>query len=201
MTFLAHKKVLLAIGSVAALMLGGCGGTPIIPAESWTLPAKAKPETAMLIGRLGLPDNKHLNLQWVTVQEWGKMYMYSGTVPKGETNFVMDNNYFVVPNLKPGKKYYFAGFAARGAYNSFPANKEDFIELKAGEVRFVGSFDYSEGSTNTLREVVRVPGTFSVKPAKQPSELEMLRWLLRVGNGSGWEPAVKQRIKQLGGKV
>ena len=200
MTFLAHKKIVLAIGSIAALMLGGCGGTPIFPSETWTLPAKEKPETAMLIGRLGLPDNKHLNLHWVTVQEWGKVYFYSGQVPKGEPNFVMDNNYYVVPNLKPGK-YYFAGFAARGGYNLFPANKEDFIDLKAGQVRFLGSFDYTEGSSNTLLEVLRVPGSFSLKAAKQPSELEMLRWLLRVGNGSGWEPAVKQRIKELGGKA
>lgn len=200
MTFLAHKKIVLAIGSVAVLALAGCGGTPIIPAETWALPAKEKPEMAMLIGRLGLPDNKHLNLHWVTVQDPGKIYMYSGTVPKGETNFVMDNNYFVVPNLKPGK-YHFAGFAARGGYNSFGRNKEDFIELKAGEIRFVGSFDYSEGASNALLEIIRVSGSFSLKRAAQPSEVEMLRWLLRVGNGSGWEPAVKQRIKELGGKI
>ncbi len=188
------------MGLVAALVLGGCGGPAIIPAESWTLTPKEGPDTAMFIGRIGRYGNdKQLILNYVAFQEWGKVYFYSGTSPKGEKNFVMDNNYFVVPNLKPGK-YWFAGFHAAGDYNSLPADKKDFIDIKPGQVKFVGSFDYVEGSSNTLRTIVGMPGTFSLKPAAKPSEIEMLRWLLRVGKGSGWEPAVRQRMRELGGK-
>ena len=45
-----------------------------------------------------------------------------------------------------------------------------------------------------------IPGSYGLKQAAKPSELEMLQWLARVGNGSGWEPTVRQRIKELGGK-
>ncbi len=194
------SRRLRGLGLVAALVLGGCGGPTIIPAESWTLPAKEGPDTAMFIGRIGRYGNdKQLILNYVAFQQWGKVYFYSGTLPKGEKNFVMDNNYFVVPNVKPGK-YGFAGFHAAGDYNRLPADKKDLFDVKPGQVKFVGSFDYVDGSSNTLRTIVGMPGTFSLKPAAKPSEIEMLRWLLRVGNGSGWEPAVRQRMRELGGK-
>jgi len=194
------SRRLRGLGLVAALVLGGCGGPTIIPAESWTLPAKEGPDTAMFVGRIGRYGNdKQLILNYVAFQQWGKVYFQSGTLPKGEKNFVMDNNYFVVPNVKPGK-YWFAGFHAAGDFNRLPADKKDFIDVKPGQVKFVGSFDYVDGSSNTLRTIVGMPGTFSLKPAATPSEIEMLRWLLRVGNGSGWEPAVKQRMRELGGK-
>lgn len=200
MTFPA-KRGAWVVCLTAALTVVGCGGSRAIPAESWTLPAKKSPETAMFVGRIGRYGNdKQLILNFVTFQQWGKVYFYGGHAPKGEKNFVMDNNYFVVPNVKPGK-YWFAGFHATGSYNSLPANKSDLIDIRPGQVKFVGSFDYIDGKSNTLREIVGIPGTFSLKSAAKPSELEMLRWLLRAGNGSGWEPAIKQRIRELGGKA
>jgi len=73
------------MGLMAALALGGCGGPTIIPAESWTLPAKEGPDTAMFIGRIGRYGNdKQLILNYVAFQQWGKVYFYSGTLPKAK---------------------------------------------------------------------------------------------------------------------
>jgi len=195
------KRTTWVMCLITAVAVAGCAGPRPVPAESWTLPAKESPETAMFVGRIGRYGNdKQLILNYVNFQLWGKVYFYGGYAPKGEKNFVMDNNYFVVPNVKPGK-YWFAGFHATGYYNGLPAKKDDFIDIKPGQVKFAGSFDYVDGTSNTLRTIVGIPGTFSLKPAAKPSEIEMLRWLLRVGNGSGWEPAIKQRIRELGGQL
>jgi hypothetical protein len=154
----------------------------------------------MFVGRVGLPDGQRLTLRDVNIQRWGKVYAHMGTVPRGEKNFVMDNNYFVIPNVKPGT-YWFAGFYAAGAYNGLPANKKDFIEIKPGEVKFIGSYDYIDGKLSTLRMSLGIPGSFGLQPNRKPSELEMLKWLMTVGNGSGWEPVIQQRARALGAKL
>lgn len=152
----------------------------------------------MIVGRIGLEGNQPLAMNCVTVQQWGKVYFQAGNVPRGEEEFLIDNSYFVIPNIKPGQ-YWFAGFYADGSYNQLPANEKDFINLKPGEIRFVGSFDYVPGDLSGLRKAFGVPGSFGLKRAQKPTELEMMRWLLRAGKGSGWEPAIKQRIAALGG--
>ena len=136
-------KTVWAAIVVVVLAISGCA-PQIYPAEQWTLPAKTSPETAMFVGRIGLPDGKRLNLLDVNLQHWGKVYFHAGTVPRGEKNYVMDNNYFVVPNVMPGK-YWFAGFYAAGAYNGLPAQKSAFIDIKPGEVVYLGSWDYYSG--------------------------------------------------------
>lgn len=91
----------------------------------------------MFIGRIGrYGKDKQLILNYVNFQLWGKAYFYAGHAPKGEKNFVMDNSYFVVPNVKPGK--YWFGFHASGEYNQFPANKAGFIDIKPGQIKVCG---------------------------------------------------------------
>lgn len=206
MTKTVRKNPIRILLLAAVLAIGGCGGSKIHSSQTWTLPTKKSPESAMIIGRIGMQDDKRRILSFVTIQRWGKVYFHGGTVPRGEPDYVMDNDWFVVPNLQPGK-YYFVGFQATGVFNnlpgpSFPKPKPgDLIELKPGEIRFVGSHNYIDGKLSTLRMSVGIPGSFSLERAAKPSELDMLRWLLRNSNGSGWEPTIKQRIRELGGKA
>jgi len=187
------------------LAVGGCGGPKIHPSQTWTLPTKKSPDSAMIIGRIGMQNDKQRILRLVTFQRWGKVYFHGGTVPRGEPDYVMDNDQFVVPNLQPGR-YYFVGFHATGVFNNLPApsfpkpKPGELIELKPGEIRYVGSYDYIDGKLSTLRMSVGIPGSFSLKPAAKPSELDMLRWMLRNSNGSGWEPTIKRRIRELGAR-
>jgi len=161
----------------------------------------------MIIGRIELPNNKeenpdgnHLYLNSVVVQSWGKVYFHGGTMPGGEDNFIMnDTNYFVVPNIKPGK-YYLSGFVTGDTYNSLPHKDEDAIEIKPGQIKFIGSLDYLGEKQGTFSKLAGLPGSYKLRPAKHPTELEMLQWLKRVGAGSGWEPAIKRWIQDVGGK-
>ena len=198
MTFSINQKSLWVTIFLTLTTLGACSSVTILPAESWKLPARENAESAMIVGRIGLEGHKSLAINAVTFQLWGKIYFHGGDVPRGEDEFLMDNGYFVIPNIKPGS-YWFTGFYADGRFNRLSADKKDFIEIKPGEIKFVGSFDYSSSTASSISTAFGVPGSFSFKPSRKPSELEMMRWLLRAGNGSGWEPTIKQRIKALGG--
>ena len=196
--FITCHKTIFSTILLLAVLLSSCSSVNIMPAASWKLPAKQHAKSAMIVGRIGLEGNKPLATNAVTIQQWGKGYFHMGNVPRGEEEFLMDNSYFVIPNIEPGQ-YWFAGFYADGSYNRLPANEKDFIEVKPGEIKFVGSFDYVAGDLKGLRMAFGIPGSFGLKYAQEPTELEMMRWLLRAGKGSGWEPAINKRINALGG--
>src|ERR1700693_5561300 len=97
------KRFAILTMYVAALSIfAGCGSTRP-KAESWVLPKKESADSAMIIGHIDYPDNKKEN------PENNKVYLsevnfmtkdkkvYFGN---GEPNIELDNNYFVVPNLK-----------------------------------------------------------------------------------------------------
>lgn len=184
-----RKPSLLATILLVAIAFAGCSGMGTNSAKSWKLPVKENAESAMIVGRIGLAGNKPMAMRVVTYQLWGKSYSHSGSVPRGEEEFIMDNGYFVIPNIKPGR-YWFSGFYAYGFYNSvntMPTEK-NIINVKPGEIRFVGSFDYNNDGSS-----------FSLIQAERPSELEIMQWLSRAGNGTGWESAIRQHIKTISG--
>lgn len=193
------KFAVLAMYAIALSIFAGCGSTKP-KAESWVLPKKESTDSAMLIGHIDYPNNKKEN------PESNKVYLsevnfmtkdkkvYFGN---GEPNIELDNNYFVVPNLKPGK-YYLVSFRTGKLFNQLPVFDDKYlIEVKPGQIKFVGSFDFLEYDSSFLWAHSY---KFSIRKAEKPSELEMFQWLNRVGAGSGWEPAIKKRIRELGGQ-
>ena len=119
---------------------------------------------------------------------------------RGEESFVMDNHYYVVPNIKPGK-YYFFGFDQGSVYNFMTdgstVKDSDLIEVKPGEIKYVGSLDYIKNDRSFF-EKVKGTGTYSLSKATHPTELEMLQWLMQTAKGSGWEADIKKRMHELG---
>lgn len=192
--------------AASLIVLAGCGGMARHPVESWQLPARKNTDSGMIFGRIELPadkkenpDGKVLYLNDVAFQYWGKVYFFSGTIPRGEKNYVMTNKYFVVPDIKPGK-YNFAGFQTGNVFNGLPFGKGKLIDVKPGQLVYIGSYDYLDGNLSGLKMAFGIPGSYSLRPNPQPTELEMLQWLYRASKGSGWEETISKRIKQLGGK-
>src|SRR5512139_248565 len=98
------KFAILALYAAFLSIFAGCASTKP-QAESWALPKKESADSAMLIGRIDYPNNKTENpennkvyLSEVNFMKKDKVYFGNG-----EPNIELDNNYFVVPNLKPGK--------------------------------------------------------------------------------------------------
>jgi hypothetical protein len=195
------KKIYVLVAYVAVLsMLAGCGTSKPL-AESWALPKKENANSAMIIGYMGYPNNKKENpdknvlfLREVNFMTKDKA-VYFGN---GERSFVLDNNYFVIPNLKPGK-YYLNSFRAGKLFNQMPVYDEKYaIELKPGQIRFFGSFDFLEYEGGFIGARYY---KFNIRQAGMPSEQEMFQWLNRVGAGSGWESAINRRLLELGGRT
>lgn len=182
---------------VAVMMLAGCISNP--NAETWRLPQKDNSKSAMIVGRVDVPHNKAENpkgdklyLQAVNFMLKDKIYWMDGS---GEKNYVLDNNYFVVPNIKPGK-YYFRGFLTVHGFNSISdgSSDKDMFEVKPGEIKFIGSFDYVKNDRSVM-EKIKNTGTFTLRRASHPTEQEMFQWLKRVGAGSGWESSINKHIQ------
>jgi len=182
--------------AVSTLLLAGCGTADPRPSgDDWALPKKEQADAAMIIGRIGMPPgDKDLELYGVVFVKEGGGYICGGT-PCGEKAFAI-NDYFVVPHLKPGVKYYFQGFSTARVWHSLPVDYDKPIVLKPGQILFVGSHDYVKGKAGFLG-----PGSFGLQASNKPSELDMLQWLYGRSAGSGWEPIIANRIKALGGKV
>lgn len=197
---MTRTRVVVNLMFIVISIISGCASYP--NPETWKLPAREDAKSAMFIGRIALPDNKDenpdglvLKLDAVDFRDRNRA-IYFGN---GEKSFVMSNNYFVVPNIKSGK-YHLAGFNTGKVYNTLPLDDEDLIEIKPGQIKFVGSYDYLNIEQGVLSKMVGLSGSYNLRKAKKPTELEMLQWLNRIGNGSGWEPAIKKRIRELGGK-
>lgn len=204
MKILGEKAAYFLLFLGVILAMTGCG-TARYPAESWKLPEKKNSGSAMVFGRIEMPRNKEENpdgmfllLNDVNFQRPSHVYFHMGDMPRGEDNYVMTNRYFVVPDIPPGK-YCFAGFVTGDTYNSLPCDEDKLLDIKAGQLLFIGSYDYIDGSMSGLKRFFGIPGSYSLRPNKSPSELEMLQWLSRAGEGSGWEKMINKRIRELGG--
>lgn len=204
MGFSVVGRTFAAALALSVLTIAGCGTfDPRHSEDEWNLPTRENTDSAMIIGRIAMPEDKkenpdelYLNLFSVVFTKEGGGYICGGTMPCGEEAFTMYNSYFVVPNLKPGVKYYFQGFATGRVWNSLPVDYDKPIVLKPGQILFVGGHDYLDGGNKLFG-----PGAFSLRPNKKPTELEALQWLYGRSSGSGWEAVIGNRIKALGGKV
>lgn len=152
------------------------------------------PETGAILGSIEMEGDKHLLLKGVNIMKKGKVYGGMGRQALGERTVVLGDNRFIAPNVPPGT-YFISGFDAGNVYHVFTPAQITYFEVKPGQLKFVGSFWYESKSSGVF-----VPGSFSLKPAKTPSEMDMLRWLEGIGDGTGWEPSIAQRIRQLGGR-
>jgi len=119
LAMIAIRKISLVLLFVSlCTTFVGCGPTRPND-EKWTLPKREGSDTGMIIGRLDYPENKSdnpkdLTLRLFNVDFWkeGKSVYFNAN---GEPSVVLNNDYFVIPNLKPGK-YYFVGFQAGNVY-------------------------------------------------------------------------------------
>lgn len=187
-------------------LLAGCGPTKP-DADNWKLPKKQSASAGMLVGRIDYPDSKAenpdrlmLNLRNVEFRDVKQAVRFGN---RGEENFILSNNYFVVPNLTPGT-YRFISFRAGNVHHSMRDAKFTY-DVGAGQIKFVGSLDYVDIDPSTLRKIGNALSNYkkfeySVNKAAHPTELEIFQWLNRTSAGSGWEPAIQKRIRELGGK-
>lgn len=195
------KLVAWASGLAVVLLMTGCE-TVKPHAHSWSLPKKGDANTGMLIGRLEYPNNPAtnpknlvLNLHNVEFRNEAQALRFGN---KGEESYIMDNNYFVVPNLKPGT-YRFVSFRVGQLFHGLGHEDGFTYEVKPGQIKYVGSIEYSQYQQSFLQKMGKTLN-YSVTKVQQPTEMEMLQWLNKTSAGSGWEPSIRKRMLELGGR-
>ncbi|HLY97233.1 MAG TPA: hypothetical protein VKO66_08430 [Sideroxyarcus sp.] len=184
-TFIAP---LILVGLVS--MLGGCasGGEP------WHMPKKSNAQSATIVGYLNTAEkDQHLLLRNVNVLKKGRVYGGLGRKAIGEEVVVLDSGHFIAPNVEPGV-YFVAGFDAGSVYHIIPPGQIREFTIEAGQVKYLGGSLVVEKDGGLFG-----PGSFSLKPTNEPSELLILDYLNSVSAGTGWESAIRKRIKALGG--
>lgn len=190
-----------ALALLLLMVLAGCSSTITKPDPgAWKLPKKEEASSGMIVGRLDMPGNKKENPEGLTLL-LGDVWLYdlSKTIRMGpdlEDPDIMANNYFVFTNVKPGK-YKLVSFFA-GVRHGLYGEDGYTVDVKPGQIKFIGSYDYLEHKP-TLWQTLRKTGTYGLRKAEHPTELEMFQWLERIGGGSGWEPAIRRRLQELGG--
>ena len=194
-------KSMLA-GVVLVAVLTGCSSTINKPDPmSWRLPHKSSPDSGMIIGRLEMPANKKENPEEHTLYLGNVMLNDLGKVVRMNYDLqdpdIMENNYFVFSNIKPGKYKMVAFFAS--VRHGLEGVDGYTVEVKPGQIAFLGSYDYIKNEP-TLFQKLRKTGSFGLRKAQHPTELEMFQWLDRIGSGSGWELAINKRIQELRGQ-
>lgn len=193
---LIKSLITTAIAIVVTLTLTGCGSSRFAQ-ESWVLPKKKSDELGMIAGRIDHPVDKKLNpkgrvvyLSFVEFRQKEEKYLL---LPTSMEATILDNNYFVLPNIKPGK-YFLAGFQTGKILNSLPEENSYVVDVKPGEIAFYGSIDY----IITQRSGFFRSGEFSLRRAAKPTERDMLEWLYKHSAGSGWEASIRQQLGQKG---
>jgi hypothetical protein len=200
---MASIKRVAAWVSGLAIVLAMAGCETVKPeANRWTMPKKDNASTGMIIGRLEYPNNPTtnpeklvLNLRNVEFRNEAQAVRFGN---KGEESYIMDNNYFVVPNLKPGT-YRLVSFRVGQLFHGLHREEGFTYEVKPGQIKYVGSLEYSQYQQSFLQKMGKTLN-YSVTKVQQPTELEMLQWLNKTSAGSGWEPAIKKRMQELGGR-
>jgi hypothetical protein len=198
-----NKLAIWGLCLAIVLGLAGCGtGITKPEAHSWKLPKMENANSGMIIGRLDFADNKTenpnqlvLNLQNVEFVNAAKAVHFGNA---GEDKYILANNYFVVPNLKPGS-YRFNSFRVGNIFHGLYGQEGFTYEVKPGQIKFVGSLDYLQYEQSFMQQLgKKVP--YDIRKSSKPTELEMLQWLNKISAGSGWESAIKKRILELGGR-
>ncbi|WP_019143029.1 hypothetical protein [Noviherbaspirillum massiliense] len=194
-------KPLAALASCLAIALSMAGCETVKPeANSWRLPKKEGTDTGMIIGRLEYPsdpalnpDKLVLNLRNVEFRNEAQAVRFGNV---GEESYIMDNNYFVVPNLKPGT-YRLVSFRVGQLFHGLHREEGFTYEVKPGQIKYIGSLEYSQYQQSLLQKMGKTLN-YSVTRVQHPTELDMLQWLNKASTGSGWEPAIRKRMLELG---
>lgn len=172
----------IAVGLLSLLAVG-CGGSIRQPSS---------PESGMIFGNIVI-DEKYVP-SGIALAERGKVYVGPFVTPPD--GWCFGNGSFFFEDLKPGQ--YRIMFITVGSTRYWTRYKTDeeaeasFVDLKPGELRFIGSFKITDNTIPIFN-----CGDVSAKAAMKPSEEEILQFLGDALKEKGWGERIEARLKEL----
>lgn len=182
-----NRFISLTLLLLITITMQGCTYRPSFTSDGpWHMPHKESQEAGAIFGSIQSEGDMYLNLSKIYLHKKGDQFTRDVVI--------LTSNKFIAPNLEPGT-YFISGFRAGDYIHDLPRDNFPPIILKPGQLKYFGAYWYETIDGGLFRR-----DKFSLKPAKTPSEMDMLRWLERISIDTGWEPSIKKRIIKLGGK-
>lgn len=144
---------------------------------------------SMIFGYVEAPEE----IVEVELREFGRFYLPPFVKPPRV--LIFKNGDFMAENLKPGK-YMISAFNSKNndfvLVNDKRTAYQDIIHIKAGEVRFIGSYRITDVKRGFFDH-----GNFDVRKIRKPSERKVIRHLFNVTEGTVWQAMLEHRMKEL----
>jgi hypothetical protein len=165
-----------------AVVLTGC-------ATSDEITGPSDPTRGMIIGRFDYTDSKYI-VTAITMDPADRISIRSGM--RGERVHVYNGGVFFADDLTPGKYQINALLSGNVIYTP-PANQKMVATVRPGEIRYMGTYKLR---INEPKLFSRTGGSMT-RTDRNPNERQLLEEILVLVKGTGWEPRIKGRIRQL----
>lgn len=170
--------------AILVMLITGCGTEAIRPVSG--------PEAAAAYGHITIPAG---NITNVMLYKVGETYVLP-LKPPPRSHAYPNGDYFF-ENLEPGK-YYLLGFMLgqetfyfnhQGIKGTKPL-KDLTIDINPGSAAYLGSFEVMGIDRNFIRS-----DSFEVKRSKTPTKSTILKHLIEVTKGTGWDARFEKALK------
>lgn len=170
--------------AILVTLITGCSTGAIKPVTG--------PEAAAAYGHITMPAGDITNVMLYKVGE-----VYKPLFNPPPRSHVYPNGDYFFENLEPGK-YFLLGFMSGQEAFYFnhkgiddPKFLKDFtIDVKPGSVTYLGSFEVTGIDRNFLRT-----DSFDIKRSKTPTKSTILKQLIGVTKGTGWDAVFEKALK------
>lgn len=170
--------------AILLTLITGCGTGAIKPVSG--------PEAATAYGHITIPAGIITNVMFYQV---GAVYKPLFNPPPQIHAFT--NGDFFFENLEPGQ-YFMLGFTSGNEEfyfnhqgNEDPAFFKEFsFDVKPGSVTYLGSFEVVGIDRNFVRSA-----SFDIKRSKTPGKSTILKHLIGVSKGTGWDERFEKALK------
>jgi len=161
--------------------LSSCGSQSIRPLDSES--------SGAIIGNLKIPGGyRYINLNKV-----GKIYVAPFDSPPQA--YVDENGNFIFENLSPGQYYLLNvsdGHQVFAIATSEDVVKKNLIEVKAGQIVFIGSLVF-----NNIKNPLLGTSTFEIHRVNTPDEKTIIKELIPQAKNTGWDSRLEAKLKSL----
>jgi len=176
--FRSSLAILVVVLSVA---LASCGRQSIRPLDSES--------SGAIIGNLKVPGGySYINLYKLGV-------IYAAPFKSPPQAFADENGNFIFENLSPGQYYLVNVSDGHQVYviaSSAEEIKKNLIEVKAGQIVFIGAFLFTN-----IKKPLLAANTFEITRVNTPDEKTIIKELIPHAKNTGWDTRLEAKLRAL----
>ncbi len=167
--------------SVLGFALASCGSQSIRPLDSES--------SGAIIGNLKVPGG----YRYINLNKIGKVYVAPFNSPPQA--FADANGNFIFENLSPGQYYLLNvsdGHQVYAIATSEAEVKKNLIEVKAGQIVFIGSLVFTN-----IKKPLLATSTFQITRVNTPDEKTIIKELIPPAKNTGWDTRLEAKLRTL----